>query len=122
MRLHCTLKGAIIFQKSPHRVHLEKVRGEIMNISERSLRQIHNWMNLVKNLRKQHRLSQKEMAQLLGIGVGSLRKIENDSIPLRMSVDVVFKVHAVFGILPEDQFKDIWTVLPQTVGVPAYGL
>ena len=41
-------------------------------------------------LRSHYGYSQKHMAQLLGIGVESLRKIEKGIIPPRLTVDVIF--------------------------------
>ena len=56
----------------------------------------------VMYLRKMNNISQKEMACILGIGVGSLNKIENGILPKRLSVDVLFRIHERFGIYPSD--------------------
>ena len=57
-------------------------------------------------LRAHYGYSQKYMAQLLGIGVGSLRKIEKGIIPPRLKVDVVFAVQNHFLICPNALFSD----------------
>ena len=51
-------------------------------------------------LRKQNGLSQKQMARLLGIGVGSLRKLEHGCLPSRLSVDFLFRIQDLFHIQP----------------------
>lgn len=45
-------------------------------------------------------LTQKEMAQVMGIGLYSLRKLESGSLPPRLGVDVFFRLHRRFGIPP----------------------
>lgn len=67
-----------------------------------------NFMFNVAWLRKKYGLSKVKMAKLLGIGVGSLNKIEKGELPPRMSVDVVFNIHKHFGILPKKQFTKLW--------------
>lgn len=59
-------------------------------------------------LRKKYGFSKVKMAKLLGIGVGSLNKIEKGELPPRISVDVVFNIHKHFGILPKKQFTKLW--------------
>ena len=51
-------------------------------------------------LRKQNGLSQKQMAGLLGIGVGSLRKLEHGCLPPRLSVDFLFRIQDLFHLRP----------------------
>ena len=63
--------------------------------------------NLLHNitwLRQHHRLSKKDMAKILGISVNTLNKIEKRELPAHLSVDILFRVHAAFGISPRDQF------------------
>ena len=57
-------------------------------------------------LRAHYGCSQKHMAQLLGISVGSLREIENGIIPPRLTVDVVFAVERHFHISPDTLFSE----------------
>ena len=49
-------------------------------------------------LRKKHRLSKKEMAQLLGIGISTLGKIEKGELPPRLSASIVFRVYEHFHV------------------------
>lgn len=51
-------------------------------------------------LRTQSGLSKKAMARCLGIGVGSIRKIERLIMPPRLRVDVLFAIYDRFGIAP----------------------
>ena len=56
-------------------------------------------------LRKRYGLSKKEMAEIMGIGVGSLTKVERGEIPPQMKVDVLVKIYRRFGITPERQLR-----------------
>ena len=58
-------------------------------------------------LRKRNGSSQKTMAGILKIGVGSLSKLEHGVIPPRLSVEFVFAVHDHFGIAPSALFS-VW--------------
>ena len=51
-------------------------------------------------LRKIHRLSQKEMAKRLGIGVGSLRRLESGTLPPRFNIHALEQIYVNFNILP----------------------
>lgn len=51
-------------------------------------------------LRTQSGLSKKAMARCLGIGVGSINKIERLIMPPRLGVDVLFAIYDRFGITP----------------------
>lgn len=72
--------------------------------SELIERQRNNFLYNVAWLRRQHRLSKKKMAQLLGISIGSLNKIENGELPPRASLEVLNKIHNTFGIALTDLF------------------
>ena len=54
----------------------------------------------ISYLRKQHGLSKKEMARRLGIGLRSLNKVEQGSIPPRLTVEIFFAVWEQFHIKP----------------------
>lgn len=54
-------------------------------------------------LRKENRLSKKEMAALLEISVQSLTRLENGEVPPRLPVHVIFNIYNHFGILPKEQ-------------------
>ena len=49
-------------------------------------------------LRKQHNLTQKQMAQTLGIGITTWRQIEQGIMPPRLSSLVVYRAADAFGI------------------------
>ena len=49
-------------------------------------------------LRKHYGLSKKEMARKMGIGVGSLNKIEKGELPPGLKIDVLFNIYKEFGI------------------------
>lgn len=49
-------------------------------------------------LRKHYRLSKKEMARRLGIGLWSLNIIEKGKLPPHLHCDVLFAAHKNFGI------------------------
>lgn len=51
-------------------------------------------------LRREKRLSKKEMAALLGIGVQSLTRLENGEVPPRLGVSTLFNIQTAFGISP----------------------
>ena len=58
----------------------------------------------IKNIRLYYGISKKKMAQLLGIGVKSLRRIKMGDIPPRLSVEILFKIKKHFGIPLTEQF------------------
>ena len=62
-------------------------------------------------LRAHYGYSQKRMAQLLGIGVGSLCKIERGIIPPRLTVDIIFAVQKHFHISPDTLFSEELSLL-----------
>ncbi len=53
-------------------------------------------------LRKKNGLTKKKMAQILGIGVVSLNKIERGEVPPRTSVEILFKIYNYFNIRPSE--------------------
>ena len=61
---------------------------------------LNTFCNNIVNLRKIFRLSKREMAKKLRIGVKSLTMIESGQVPKRLSVEVLFWVHENFGITP----------------------
>lgn len=66
---------------------------------------IENRMLFVQQLRKDRHLSQKEMARILGVGVGTVRKIERGIFPERISCPVLVNIYREFGIKPSEQFR-----------------
>ncbi|MBE6536923.1 MAG: helix-turn-helix transcriptional regulator [Ruminococcaceae bacterium] len=60
--------------------------------------QINSFCKNISALRARYRISKKEMAKILGIGIGSLNKLEKGIIPTRMSCTVLFRVGKFFDI------------------------
>ena len=56
------------------------------------------------SLRRKHRLTQKEMAKRLGVGIKSLRSLERGVIPERLACDLLFAVLFQFGVPPAKLF------------------
>lgn len=59
---------------------------------------IKNFCDNVRRLRREAGLSQKEMAQVMGVGIYSLRKIEAGCLPPMMGIDAIFRLHSRFSI------------------------
>ena len=60
--------------------------------------QIATFCENVKMLRERSGLSKKEMAEIMGIGIKSLEKIENGVLPPRTGVDVLIRLSQKFDI------------------------
>lgn len=63
------------------------------------------WKNLVNNiifLRKKYSISKKVMAEILGVCVETLNKIERGELPPRLSLKIVFNIEKYFSIKPKD--------------------
>ena len=52
----------------------------------------------IKILREKNKLSKKEMAKRLGMGVCTLSKLEKGILPKRLSVEMLFVIERDFGI------------------------
>ena len=63
------------------------------------------FLHNVAQLRKTHGLSKTKMANLLGIGLWSLNKLEKGEIPPRMDVRIVFAISKEFRIPPAELFS-----------------
>lgn len=63
------------------------------------------WLKIVADLRKKYSLSQKVMAEKLGISVSTLRKIEKGIFPERIGVEIVFRINDEFGVSIRNQFS-----------------
>ena len=67
-------------------------------------KQIDNFCRNIRSLRQANHLTQKQMAKLLEISLYSLRRIESGTVPPKLDVDILFKIHETFGILPSRLF------------------
>ena len=59
-------------------------------------------------LRKEHALSQRQMADSLEISVYSLRKIDRGILPPRVKVSVVLLFCKQFHLKPTQAFSPLW--------------
>lgn len=64
-----------------------------------------NFLYNIAWLKKRHGLSEEKRVQLLGIGIGSFRKIEAGEIPRRLEVRIQFNIWTNFGIPIKDQLE-----------------
>ena len=64
-----------------------------------------NFLYNIAWLRRRYKLSRRDMAKILGIGILSVKKIEKGKLPKKLTVNAIDNIYAVFGVLPEDQFK-----------------
>ncbi len=62
-----------------------------------------NFIHNIIWLRKQHGLSKKEMAKILGIGMKSMEKIEKGEIPPRLGINAMVNILNAFGVALQDQ-------------------
>ncbi len=67
--------------------------------------QLKNLAYNIKTLRKQRNMSKKKTAQLLGISVTTLTKLENGHIPPLLRVDVLFNAQDSLGVNVCDLLK-----------------
>ena len=68
-------------------------------------KEITNLLYNIKWLRKRDKLSKKQMARILGIGMVSMNKIEKGKVPYRLGANVIIAVYQHFGILPTVLFE-----------------
>ena len=54
----------------------------------------------LKYLRKKYKLSQKEMAKICGVGVLSIRKLENGIIPKHLGAGIFINISKVLRMSP----------------------
>ena len=57
-----------------------------------------NFSHNIRFLRQQHNLSQKDMARILGMGVGMLRRIEHGEMPRRCHAGHLLALSEHFGV------------------------
>lgn len=73
-------------------------------MDEEMLMQRRNLFYNVAWLRRHYGISKKRMAQLLGIGVGTLNKLEQGKMPPKMSVMVLHNIRTQFSVSLDDLF------------------
>lgn len=67
-------------------------------------REIKNLSHNIKQLRQSHNLSKKSMAKIMGIGIGSLNKLESGILPPRADVQCLLNLNKHFGISISELF------------------
>ena len=65
-------------------------------IAETNAQQFSNFLYNIGWLRRYYRIPKKRMAQLLGISVRTLNKLEAGSIPPKVGIDIIFQLHKQF--------------------------
>ena len=78
-----------------------------MACAEENRMALDRFMKNLAWLRKEHGLSRREMAQRLGMSVGTLNKIESGRLPARLKVDVLGRVQVSFHIPISEQFTEL---------------
>jgi len=59
----------------------------------------------IAGLRRREGLSLGEMARQLGIGKNTLVRLEQGKLPPGLSVTVLFRIQAQFGVTPKELFS-----------------
>ena len=54
--------------------------------------------------RKESAMSQKQLADIMGISVATLKKLENGEVPPRMKVTAILRFCKQFGLKPNQAF------------------
>ncbi len=61
----------------------------------------------IKYLREKHDLEKQEMADICGVDIPSLEKIEKGILPDLISIDIVINLYRHFNISPEKFFAPL---------------
>ena len=61
----------------------------------------------IKKLREGEKLSKKDMAKRLGIGVNSLTMIENGIVPNKLTCKIIFNIQDEFNLHPKRYIKPL---------------
>lgn len=59
----------------------------------------------IRYLRNAHKLTQKEMAEICGVSISTLKKLEHNILPPRISVRIIFAISSHFNLRPEQLFS-----------------
>lgn len=68
---------------------------------------IGNFCRNLRELRKRLEMSEEEMAKRIGISAGNLQKIEQGTVPPRVTAKTLFLIQTRFGISPSSLFSPI---------------
>ena len=61
----------------------------------------------IKQLRLRNRLSKKEMAKILNVGIKTINVIESGTIPKRLTVKILIIIQDRFSITPSSLFSSL---------------
>ena len=67
---------------------------------------LENIMHNITYIRKTLGISKKKMAEILGLGVGSLEKIEKGILPPKLSVEILFNIRENFCHRLDDFYEN----------------
>ncbi len=67
-------------------------------------RELYAFFQNIRILRISHKLTQKEMAKICGVSLSTLRKLEHNILPTRVSVRILFNISNYFHLCPEQLF------------------
>ena len=73
---------------------------------------LENFCHNIARLRSYHKISQRKMAELLGIGCKTLRRLERGEMPERLGCNILVRVYHHFRVPP----KDLFTAWPEDDG------
>lgn len=79
---------------------------------EATNRELHAFFQNISTLRSSHKLTQKEMAKICGDSLSTLRKLEHNILPSRMSVRIIFNISNYFHLRPEQLFINLPGIMP----------
>lgn len=65
-------------------------------------------MKNIKYLRLKNGLTKKEMAKIIGVGIKTLNQIENEELPKRFTVRILYGISENFGISPSKQLEPLF--------------
>lgn len=68
-------------------------------------RELKNFCRNVAFLRKEHGLTQAQMATIMNVGVGTVRSLERGIVPPRLNAYVLYRLHDHFHISVDSLFS-----------------
>lgn len=69
--------------------------------------ELHQFCKNVSYIRKQTKLSKKEMARIMHISVSTLQKLESGTVPPRFGMESIFHLCRTFHIKPRQLFSHL---------------
>lgn len=66
-----------------------------------------NFLQKCNRIKKENGYSKKRMAEICGVSVASINKLENNIIPQNMTLDIVVRLQKHFGIKASSLFSPV---------------